>query len=210
MANDHMIVLEDLGTAQPGNTFDEAFGRGLAELHRQSARQFGFERETFCGTTRQPNAWTGRWVDFYAESRLRHQLDLATRANLLSSGEAARVQQVIDRLDTIIDEPLDGPALVHGDLWSGNLHVAAGGVPALIDPSASFSHREAEFGMMRLFGGFSPRVYAAYGEAFALEPGWQERNPLYQLYHLLNHLNLFGGEYRGQVMAIVNPYWRGH
>jgi fructosamine-3-kinase len=106
----------------------------------------------------------------------------------------------------VLVEPPQGPALVHGDQWSGNLHTAADGSPALIDPAAYYAHREAEFGMMTLFGGFSPRVYAAYDEALPLAAGWRERNPLYQLYHLMNHLNLVGAGYHGQVMGIVKRY----
>ena len=105
-----------------------------------------------------------------------------------------------------IGEPPSGPSLIHGDLWSGNLHADHDGRPALIDPAASYAHREAELGMMTLFGGFSARVFAAYDEAFALEPGWRDRNPLYQLYHLMNHLNLFGGGYRSQVMSVVRQF----
>lgn len=200
------LVIEDLGSGRQASGFDEAFGRGLAEVHRHTAARFGFEHDTFCGTTRQLNRWTATWVDFYRQSRLGFQVDLARRARLLSPDEARRIGRLIDTLDTIIDEPADGPSLIHGDLWSGNLHVTARGEPALIDPSVSFAHREAELGMMRLFGGFSERAYAAYDEAFPLEPGWRTRNPIYQLYHLLNHLNLFGGGYRAQVMAVVDRF----
>lgn len=200
------LVLEDLGTGGPSGGFDEALGRGLAELHRRGADRFGFERQTFCGTTSQPNPWTDRWVDFYREARLGHQLDLARRSGQLSSSEGRSVGRLLERLDALIDEPAEGPALIHGDLWSGNLHVSSEGAPSLIDPSASFSHREAELGMMRLFGGFGARVYEAYDEAFPLDAGWRERNPLYRLYHLLNHLNLFGGGYRSQVMAVVRRF----
>jgi len=200
------LVLEDLGAGRPSGGFDEAFGRGLAELHRQRSDRFGFERQTFCGTTTQPNPWTDRWVDFYREARLGHQLDLAERSGQLSPAELRSAGHLLERLDAWIDEPAEGPSLIHGDLWSGNLHVSETGAPSLIDPSASFSHREAELGMMQLFGGFGARVYRAYEEAFPLDAGWRERNPLYQLYHLLNHLNLFGGGYRSQVMAVVRRF----
>lgn len=203
---DEFIVLEDLGSGTPSAHSDEALGRGLAELHRQSSPQFGFERDTFCGTTRQPNTWATRWVDFYAEARLGQQLDLAIRARRLSSSEADRLRRLIERLHTVIDEPAEGAALIHGDLWSGNVHVTRTGAPALIDPSAYFGHREAELGMMRLFGGFSERVYAAYDDAFRLEAGWRDRNAIYQLYHVLNHLNLFGGGFRAQAMAVVDRF----
>jgi fructosamine-3-kinase len=200
------LVLEDLGQGRAQPDDDERFGRGLAELHRRGSDRFGFERRTFCGTTPQPNGWAHRWVDFYRDARLGHQLDLARRTDRLSTSEGRALELLIERLDALIDEPAEGPALIHGDLWSGNLHVAVTGVPSLIDPSASFSHREAELGMMQLFGSFGPRVYEAYDEAFPLDAGWRERNPLYQLYHLLNHLNLFGEAYRAQVMATVRCF----
>ncbi len=200
------LVLEDLGSGRPASGFDDAFGRGLAEVHRHRAERFGFERPTFCGTTVQPNDWTDRWVEFYATARLGHQAALAARAGRLSTDDGRRLDRLIARLDTLIDEPSDGPALVHGDLWSGNLHVSSAGAPALIDPSVCFAHREAEFGMMLLFGGFSARACDAYAEALPLEPGWRERNPIYQLYHLLNHLNLFGATYHSQVMAVVRRF----
>lgn len=101
------------------------------------------------------------------------------------------------------DEP---PALIHGDLWPGNVHVTAAGAPALVDPAAYFGHREAEFGMMLLFGGFGPEVFAAYEEAFPLPAGWRERAPLYTLYHVLNHFNLFGGGYALEARAIARRF----
>jgi fructosamine-3-kinase len=201
-----LIVLEDLGTGRARGGVDEAVGAGLAALHRRGAPQFGFETDTFCGSTRQPNEWSGSWVKFFGERRLRYQMMLAAQSGLLAAAERRRLDGLIDRLDTIIHEPPEGPALVHGDLWSGNLHIAGDGRPALIDPAVAFAHREAELGMMTLFGGFSPRVYDAYAAAFPLEPGWRERNPIYRLYNLLNHLNLFGEAYRGQVMAVVNQF----
>jgi fructosamine-3-kinase len=197
------LVLEDLGQGRAQPDDDERFGRGLAELHRATAERFGFARDNFCGATPQPNPWTSRWIDFYAHARLAPQLERASRTGLLSSGERERIERLIAHLDSWLTEPAEGPALIHGDLWSGNRHVAADGRPAVIDPAVCYAHREAELGMMTLFGGCSSRVFAAYEEAFPLEPGWQDRNPLYQLYHLMNHLNLFGRGYHGQVMAIV-------
>jgi fructosamine-3-kinase len=200
------LVLEDLGEGTSGRDFDERVGIGLAELHRASTETFGFARDNFCGATPQPNPRMTGWIEFYGRARLGHQLDLAARARLLSPADGRLLDTLVARLDTWLTEPPEGPALVHGDLWSGNLHVAARGLPALIDPAAYFAHREAELGMMTLFGGFSESVYAAYDEAFPLDDGWRERNPLYQLYHLLNHLNLFGRGYHGRVMAVVSRY----
>jgi fructosamine-3-kinase len=200
------LLVQDLGNGTSADDFHERLGQGLAALHRHRGRAFGFTRDNYCGLTPQPNPWTAGWVEFYATSRLGIQLGRARDAGLLSAGEAAKVDGLIGRLDRWIDEPDDGSSLIHGDLWPGNVHVTRDGRPALIDPAVSFAHREAEFGMMTLFGGFSPRVFAAYDEVFPLEPGWRERNGLYALYHLLNHLNLFGDAYRGQVMTLVSRF----
>jgi protein-ribulosamine 3-kinase len=200
------LVLEHLSAGRRRADFDEALGRGIAELHRATADHFGFHTDNYCGATPQPNPWTPQWIEFYGVSRLGYQLRLATDATRLSSTETQRIESLITRLGEWIDEPANGPSLIHGDLWSGNLHADAGGGPALIDPAAHYAHREAELGMMTLFGGFSGRVFAAYDEAFPLEPGWRDRNRLYQLYHLLNHLNLFGGGYHGQVMGVVRQF----
>jgi protein-ribulosamine 3-kinase len=200
------LVLEYLDAGARVGDFDERLGRGLAELHRSTNACFGFWRDNYCGATPQPNSWTERWVDFYAASRLGHQARLASDAGRLDVGERAAIDRVINRLGDWIDEPADGPSLIHGDLWSGNLHRDSGGCPAIIDPAAYFAHREAELGMMTLFGGFSQRVFDAYHETLPLEPGWRDRNALYRLYHVMNHLNLFGGGYHADVMAIVRRY----
>lgn len=200
------LLLEHLGHGVRERDFDEAFGRGLAEIHKHTSSRFGFDADNFCGATRQPNGWSDGWVAFYGRARLGHQTDLAARAGHLSTSDRRRLGQLTDRLATWIGEPPDGASLIHGDLWAGNLHVADDGAPALIDPAAYFAHREAELGMMTLFGGLTPRMLAAYEEVRPLEPGWRDRNPLYQLYHLLNHLNLFGSGYHGRVMAIARQF----
>lgn len=199
------LVLEYLAPGSRGRGFDEALGRGLAELHRASdPRGFGFELEGYCGATPQPNGWLPSWAEFYRERRLGHQLRLAAARGLdpaaLRDGErvCAHLEQLVGA-----SEP---SALIHGDLWSGNLHVAPDGRPALIDPAAYYGHREAELGMMTLFGGFSERVYAAYHEAFPLQPGWRERVELYALYHVLNHFNLFGGGYGAQAARLLRRF----
>lgn len=200
------LVIEFLAEGRRQSDFDEQLGHGLAALHRATAPRFGFAEDNYCGATQQPNAWCERWVDFYEHARMGHQLGLASLAGLLSTAEAVRVGRLIERLGEWLDEPAVGPSLIHGDLWSGNLHTDSLGRPALIDPAVYYGHREAELGMMTLFGGFSRRTFDAYHEAFALESGWRERNPLYQLYHLMNHLNLFGRSYRAQVMAVVDRF----
>ncbi len=200
------LILEDLGDGPRARDFDEALGRGLAALHQTGSPRYGFDGDGFCGLTTQPNAWASGWVEFYATRRLGYQIARAAGAGLLSAADRHQADALIDRISDLLHEPAEGPALVHGDLWSGNVHATINGTPALIDPAAYFGHREAEFGMTTLFGGFSSRFYDAYEERVPLASGWRERNPLYQLYHLLNHLNLFGGGYHGQVMTIVRRY----
>ncbi len=183
--------------------FDERLGLGLARLHATSRATYGFERDNYLGTTPQPNPSVGRWLDFYGEHRLGHQVTLARRKGLLSGDDVRRCERLVERLDHwLVDHP---PALIHGDLWAGNLHHHQGR-PALIDPAPYYGHPEAELGMMTLFGGFGPTVYAAYEQASGLASDWRQRQPLYQLYHLLNHANLFGGGYVSQSMSIVRRY----
>ncbi len=197
------LVTTYLEPGRRDGDFDEALGRGLAELHAATRDTFGFERDTYCGTTVQPNPSVVRWVDFYRAHRIGHQLRLGVRAGVYDSSEAKRVERAMARFDDLLDDD-HAPALIHGDLWSGNLH-ADGARPALIDPAVAYAHPEMELGMMTLFGGFSRRTYDAYEEVRPLE-GWRERNPLYQLYHVMNHALLFGGGYVGQAMSIVGRY----
>jgi protein-ribulosamine 3-kinase len=198
------LVLEWLA---PGPAPDpEVVGRGLARLHRlTSSRGFGFERDTYCGGTLQPNGWSATWIDFYRERRLGHQLRLLVDAGRLDAATRRRGERLLARLEDRLDGPPEPPALIHGDLWSGNLMATARG-PALVDPSVAYAHREAELGMMTLFGGFSPAVFAAYQEAWPLAPGWRARGPLYELYHVMNHATLFGGGYVAQAQAIIARY----
>jgi fructosamine-3-kinase len=199
------LVLEYLPPGGRVADFEQRLGRGLAELHRASSeRGFGFEVDGYCGATPQPNGWLDDWIAFYGQRRLGHQLDLA-RARGYPQPDYERGQRLIARLPELLGDP-EPPALIHGDLWSGNLHVAPDGRPSLIDPAAYYGHREAEIGMMELFGGFGPRVYAAYEEAYPLQPGWRERVDLYSLYHVLNHYNLFGGGYGSPAARIVRRY----
>ncbi|MCC7044850.1 MAG: fructosamine kinase family protein [Acidobacteria bacterium] len=200
------LIIEYLAPGNRPRDIHEQIGRHLASLHRTSRKPFGFHRDTFCGATRQPNPATASWIEFYATSRLGHQIQLAASAGHIDAHDARRLDRLVDRLDTLLLEPVEGPALIHGDLWTGNLLVTDAGTPALIDPAVSFSHREAEFGIMTLFGGFPARVFEAYHEAWPLDAGWRDRHPIYQLYHLLNHLNLFGAGYQAEVMAIARRF----
>ena len=203
-AGNDFLCLEWL---EPGRhrDHDVALGTGLAELHAQTAPQFGFEADTFCGPTRQPNAWHDRFVSFWGEARLRVVLTLAHQRGALAAAERLEVERLIQRLPELLAAVTGPPRLIHGDLWSGNVLETAAG-PALVDPAAAYSHPEAELGMMLLFGGFSERTLDAYRERLPLESHWRERIPLFQLYHLLNHAALFGGGYSAQAMTVVHRF----
>ena len=201
------LVMEYLEPGRRVSDFDERLGRGLAELHNHASDAgFGFPHDNYCGTTLQPNDWGDEWVEFYREKRLRHQLQLAVDHRDVSSSDRRDYETMLSTPDALPGADPEPPALIHGDLWSGNLHVAPDGTPAIIDPAAYYGHREAELGMMELFGNYSDRVYDAYQEVRPLQSGWRERLPLYKLYHVMNHYNLFGGHYASQAFRIVRRY----
>jgi len=191
----HHLVLPWLepGPAAP----DEALGEGLAVLHRQSAPAFGFPIDGSCGATPQPNPWTTDWPTFFVRHRLRPLLVALRPKGTESPSADALLASLPQRLAT--DEP---PALVHGDLWSGN-HLCTTKGHALVDPAAHYAHREFELGMMRWFGGFGDAVYEAYDATWPLPPGWRDRVEIYRLYHVLNHAVLFGGGYRREAFAMT-------
>jgi protein-ribulosamine 3-kinase len=189
---------------QPAPLDQAALGRGLAELHRRTSDAFGFHVDTYCGATRQANAPLPSWPRFYGERRLAPLLDVIEGRRGLSASDRRVYERVIERLPSLVADGAS-PALIHGDLWSGNALGSTRG-PALVDPACAYADREAELGMMTLFGGFDRHCFAAYEEAFPLPSGWRERNGLYQLYHVLNHHALFGGDYGRQALDLARRY----
>lgn len=183
---------------------DEALGRGLAAIHRCKGAYFGFRNDNYCGATPQNNTPSGNWPTFFRDQRLHYLLQLIDKKQGLSVHEKKIYGYLLERIPDLLPESTC-PALIHGDLWSGNYLFTTNG-PALIDPAAYFAEREMEFGMIVLFGGFSRRFFDAYNESFPLLADWQERTRLYQLYHLLNHYYLFGGSYGSQALSIARSY----
>ena len=179
-------------------------GRELAALHSQPVKCFGFTEDNFCGPTPQPNPQTADGFEFFAEHRLLHQTRLAVDAALLSPAEAGMAETLAAKLPDLL--PLQSPALIHGDLWGGNVLFDESGAPWLIDPAAHWGWPEAELAMTRLFGPFGAGFYADYQARRPLHPGWEDRCELYNLYHLLNHLNIFGGSYHGQVARVLKRF----
>lgn len=201
------IVLEWLGRGASSRQVDAALGRGLALLHRATGPFYGLDHDNYIGANPQPNTPTDDWVSFFGRQRLGFQMELAARNGYLSKSRRQRLENLISRLsDFLPASPL--ASLLHGDLWGGNWLVTAAGEPALIDPAVYYGDREAELAFTELFGGFSRTFYEAYQAAWPLEPGYPERQALYNLYHLLNHLNLFGEGYGSQVDAILARYYR--
>ncbi len=199
------LIIEYLEPAGPGAIpDDEKLGRGLAAIHRTGAGRFGFESKTYCGLTPQDNRWRDSWVEFFRDQRLQPLVDALSRDRALPSADQRLYERLMARLPDLL--PSRSPvSLIHGDLWSGNVLFRARG-PALVDPACAYADREMEFGITTLFGGLSPRAYRAYEEAWPLPEGWRDRNPLYQLYHLLNHAVLFGGAYGEDARRIAVRY----
>jgi fructosamine-3-kinase len=192
------LVLEHIASAEPCREHDEQFGRGLAALHAFGAPSFGLGHDNFIGRLEQSNQPLATWADFYRSRRLEPQVRLAIDDDRSSPGMRRGFDRILPRLDELVGPP-EPPARLHGDLWGGNAIVDERGLPCLIDPAVYGGHREVDLAMMKLFGGFGPRVFAAYHEAFPLAPGHEARVPLYQLYYLMVHVNLFGGGYLAQV-----------
>jgi fructosamine-3-kinase len=204
-ASPGFIALEWLDPGSKSSSGAEALGTGLAALHRVTAASYGLDHDNFIGANPQPNRPTDNWVSFFREQRLGFQMELAGRKGLLPAARARHLESLLGRLDDWL--PAHPPAsLLHGDLWGGNWLTTATGEPALIDPAVYYGHREADLAFTELFGGFPAAFYTAYQAAWSLDPGYEERKDLYNLYHLLNHLNLFGEGYSGSVDSILRRY----
>ncbi|MEP6260141.1 MAG: fructosamine kinase family protein [Gillisia sp.] len=194
------LLMEHIPAGKQGNDFWEDFGVQLASLHKHTNKEFGFHQDNYVGSLSQKNTWNPSAVDFYITRRLAPQLKLAEE-NKYDLGVSKYFIRNVS--ENIPDEP---PALIHGDLWNGNLIITSSGKPCLIDPAVSYAPREMDLAMMKLFGGFDHRLFSAYKEEFPLERGFEERIPLWQLYYLLVHLNIFGKGYLNQVNNIIRQY----
>ena len=195
------LVLEYLDMRGSGDF--AALGRTLARVHSIPGEFFGWRRDNYIGKTPQLNRRSSAWSDFWRDSRLRPQLDLA-RKNGLGPGLLKKGERLADTLPRLLSGHAPAASLLHGDLWSGNARFLAGGAPVLFDPAVYWGDRETDLAMTELFGGFPQDFYSGYAEIAPLERGYTTRKTLYNLYHVLNHANLFGGGYAPQAERMID------
>lgn len=194
--DDNLLVMEAYEAGRPGPDWQALMGQGLAHLHVRSQRQgFGFEHDNYLGFSPQPNHWEDSWTTFWAGQRLQPQINRLAGSLGPDDRLVQAAERLLGRLDQYLGDVPGQSVLLHGDLWSGNAAADTDGQPVIFDPAAYFGHHEAEFGMMRLFGGFNERCEHAYREVLPFQAGHEERITLYRLYHEMNHLLLFGGGY---------------
>ena len=202
------LCLEYIDAAPRKADYWEHCGRGLAILHKESSiaqQRFGLDWDNWIGSTPQPNNPNANWHHFFAHTRLHWQLQLAARKGYLRPALQRDCNVLLEHVSALLPKAVR-PELVHGDLWSGNLMSDSSGAAALIDPAVYFADREVDIAMTTLFGKFDDRFYSAYNECYPLAEGWEGRLQLYNLYHLLNHLNIFGTSYLPAVTQAVRFY----
>lgn len=199
------LILEWVDFGNPTEYAQQRLGAALAALHRTTTAEHGWPRPNFIGATPQMNQPLEDWPEFYRQRRLLPQLALANSHGFATV--AQRGMALVPNLDKLLDHG-PAPSLLHGDLWSGNWGVDQAGQPVVFDTAVYFGDRETDLAMTRLFGGFSAGFYAAYETTWPLPVGWRDRLPAYQLYHVLNHLNLFGGGYVAQAVGLIDELER--
>jgi len=194
------IVLEWIDLGRGNSQAWETMGRQLAMMHQSTSdRGFGWERNNTIGSTPQLNDWTADWTEFWVEHRIGYQLRLAKRRG----GHFPREERLLAAIPKLLADHKPQPSLVHGDLWSGNAAVSTAGEPVIFDPATYYGDREVDVAMTELFGGFSAEFYRGYNQIFPLDAGYKQRKTLYNLYHILNHFNLFGGGYESQANRMI-------
>jgi protein-ribulosamine 3-kinase len=194
------LILEYLELRPHGDA--KQFGERLAALHQCRNKAFGFAQDNFIGTTPQPNSWKEDWISFWRVRRLGYQLELAARNG---NGEVLQRlgEKLMDALPAFFHGYTPQPSLLHGDLWNGNHGFLDDDTPVIFDPAAYYGDRECDIAMTELFGGYDTAFYAAYRATWPLDEGYSQRRDLYNLYHILNHANLFGGGYVRQAEGVM-------
>jgi len=195
---------ENINSSATNKTFWTDFGHQLASMHSISNDQFGFDEDNYIGSLHQSNTRHSDWISFFVEERLEKQVCLAYENKRIDKLLIRSFEHLYGKLGRLF--PAEDPALIHGDLWSGNYMVDSEGAPCLIDPAVHYGHREVELSFTKLFGGFDSSMYMAYNEVFPLENGFDERVDLYNLYPLMVHVNIFGGSYLRSVQSILKKF----
>lgn len=198
------LLSEFVASSRQQLDYWEDLGLGLAHLHLTQSGQFGLDSDNYIASLRQKNLQNSSWTDFFIEQRLEPMVGLAYFDKLIPLDFLKKFQTIYSKMDAIF--PKEKPALIHGDLWSGNVLCDQEGKPCLIDPAVYFGHREMDLAFSRLFGGFDSRFYEAYESITPLEPGFESRIGIYNLYPLLVHLNLFGTAYLPGIEKIINRF----
>lgn len=209
-AGDDFLLLEYISQGIRPTDFFEKFGRNLARLHRFKSESFGFSEDNYIGATPQLNIPTPQeaqdWTTFYFNKRLLFQYKLAEKNGKVSRRLKTGLKKLESSIDSILKGSEESPCLLHGDLWCGNYRCDENGQAALIDPAVYYGHRETDLAMTKLFGGFPTAFYEAYQQEYPLPAGWEERENIYKLYHVLNHLNLFGRAYLREAEILLGVH----
>lgn len=198
------LITEFVEAERSVSNFWEDFGISLARLHRHSNTHFGLDHDNYIGSLNQSNTQADTWADFFVESRLQPQIEMARDKSLIDNKLISHFEGLYQKLPNIF--PQEPPALLHGDLWSGNFMVSTEGKACIIDPAVYYGHREMDIAMTRLFGGFGLKLYSTYNEEYPMEKAWETRMDICNLYPLLVHVNLFGSSYVSQVESIIKRF----
>jgi fructosamine-3-kinase len=198
------LLLSYIESGTKDNRFFSLLGSQLADLHKTSNPSFGFGQHNYIGSLRQNNNYHSGFGEFFISERIEPQLKTAIDNGLIGRGLIKNFEAMFRQLNSLL--PAEPPALLHGDLWNGNVMCDSKSNPVLIDPAVYFGHREADIAMTRLFGGFPEEFYSSYNECFPLTKNWQNRTDIFNLYPLLVHVNLFGQGYTGDVLRIIRRF----
>ncbi len=210
MTETNFILLEFINSFLKSNSFFKDFGIKFSELHKYNSKTFGFYEDNYIGANIQLNIPAKDeetdWIKFYFNKRILYQFKLAEKNGYATEELRNGISKLENKIESILSGSLEPPSLLHGDLWSGNYMVDQDGNACLIDPAVYYGHREADLGMTKLFGGFGSDFYNYYNENFPLPDGYSYRENIYKLYHVLNHLNLFGRGYYSQAVSLIYYY----